>query len=305
MHEHQESSTGAALAAGTYSGYSLHAQSADKSINLILSQPGISSSRVTRLSPTAIWALPDPGTELPSRERPLQLLLDANGRTIGPLRGEIFWSDARRYDAPIGIQLVDVTLEQGRQILSALDVAVREGQALPAVSPRPIEEALVEPGRILSILKSVCVMKHQGLLRQLGRTLRVSLEYFDVATSQLHWRMDELDGRWGTAPYDIEVEGYNTAYRMRVTALETRGGRMVTPIPKRLWRVRHRKHRRADAPTGLRARFQHPLWGGEMGPREREALDVSFSGLCLRGMDDDLIFPGLLLQPLELWGVVG
>ena len=302
MHEHQESSGSVALAAGTYSGYSLHAQSADRGINLILSQPGISSSRVTRLSPTAVWALPDPGTELPSRERPLQLLLDANGRTIGPLRGELFWSDTRRFDAPIGIQLVDVTLEQGRQILSALDVAVREGQAQPAVSPRPIEEALVEPERIQSILKSVCVMKHQGVLRQLGRALRVSLEYFDVAGSRLHWRLEEPGSRWGTAPYDIEVEGYNTAYRMRVTALETRGGSMVTPLPRRLWRVRHRQHRRAAAPEGLQARFHHPLWGGELGPRTREVLDVSFSGLCLRGTDEDLIFPGLLLQPLELGG---
>src|SRR5688572_16641861 len=107
-----ETSAGTGLAAGAYSGYSLHAEGPEKGINLILSQPGISSSRVTRLSPTVVWALPEPGAELPPRDRPLQLLLDDNGRTIGPLRGEIFWSDPRRYDAPLGIQLVGVTLEQ-------------------------------------------------------------------------------------------------------------------------------------------------------------------------------------------------
>lgn len=304
MHEHQESLTGVSLAASTYSGYSLHAQSADKGINLILSQPGITSSRVTRLSPTAVWALPDPGTALPPRERTLQLLLDANGRTIGPLRGEIFWSDSRRYDAPIGIQLMDVTLDQGRQILSALDVAVREGRALPAVSPRSIEEALVDPERIQAILKSVCVMKHQGILRQLGRTLRVSLEYFDVEASQLHWRLEEPEARWGTAPYDIEVEGYNSAYRLRVPALETRGGHLITPLPRQLWRVRHRKHRRAPAPKGLNARFHHPLWP-QLGMRLLEVVDVSISGLSLRATEEDLVFPGLLLQPLEVWGEGG
>ncbi|WNG43816.1 PilZ domain-containing protein [Archangium minus] len=295
-----ETSAGAVLAAGTYSGYSLHTQP-EQGINLILSQPGISCSRVTRLSPTAVWALPEPGAELPPRERTLQLLLDDNGRTIGPLRGEILWSDPRRYDAPIGIQLVDVTVEQGRQILSTLDAAVRQGRALPAVSPQPIEEAIVEPERICSILKSVCVMKHQGVLRQLGRTLRVSLEYFDVMTSQLHWRLEEPGTGWGAAPYDIEVVGHNSAYRLRVPALETRGGRMVTPIPRRMWKVRHRWHRRVPAPAGLRARFHHPLWG-ELGLLEREAVDVSFNGLCLRSPAEDLIFPGLLLQPLELWG---
>ncbi|HYO55334.1 PilZ domain-containing protein [Archangium sp.] len=299
-----ETSAGTGLAAGTYSGYSLHAEAPEKGINLILSQPSISCSRVTRLSPTVVWALPEPGTELPPRERTLQVLLDDNGRTIGPLRGEILWSDPRRYDAPIGIQFVGVTLEQGRQILSVLDAAAREGRALPAVSPRPIEEALVEPERIRSILKSVCVMKHEGLLRQLGRTLRVSLEYFDVASSRLHWRLEEPGAHWGAAPYDIEVVGHNTAYRLRVPALETRGNRMVTPLPRRLWKVRHRSHRRVPAPAGLRARFHHPLWG-ELGTLEHEVVDLSFNGLGLRGTPEDLVFPGLLLQPIEVWGESG
>ncbi|MFY0583816.1 hypothetical protein ACN28S_64470 [Cystobacter fuscus] len=229
----------------------------------------------------------------------MQLLLDDNGRTIGPLRGEIFWSDPRRADAPFGIQFVDVTLEQGRQILSVLDSAAREGRALPAVSPRPIEEALVDSERIRSILKSVCVMRHQGLLRQPGRTLRVSLEYFDVETSRLHWRLEEPSARWGQAPHDIEVVGYNSAFRMRVPELEVRGDRLVTPIPRRLWRVRHRARRRVPAPAGLLARFHHPLWN-ELGAREREIQDVSSTGLSLLGSADDLAFPGLILQPLEL-----
>ena len=36
------------LAAGAYSGYSLHAEGPEKGINLILSQPGISSSQPMR-----------------------------------------------------------------------------------------------------------------------------------------------------------------------------------------------------------------------------------------------------------------
>ncbi len=190
--------SGTVLAAGSYSGYSLHAQGPEEGINLILSQPGLSCSRVTRLSPTSVWALPSPGAELPSRDRPLHLLLDGNGHTIGPLRGEILWSDSRRYDAPLGIQLVGVSLEQGQQILSLLDAEARRGRAQPAVSPLPIEEALVQSERIRSILKSVCVMKHQGLLRQLGRTLRVTLEYFDVESSQLHWRREDPTDGYGS-----------------------------------------------------------------------------------------------------------
>jgi hypothetical protein len=304
MREHQETATETALAAGTYSGYSLHAQRPDQGINLILSQPGISSSRVTRLSPTAVWALASPGTELPPRERSVQLLLDDNGRTIGPLRGEIFWSDPRHTNAPFGIQFRDVTLEQGRQILSVLDVAAHEGRALPAVSPRPIEEALQDPERIRSILKAVCVMKHQGLLRQPGRTVRVSLEYFDVEGSQLHWRLDEPEGSWGPAPHDIEVVAYNSAYRLRVPARHVSGARLVTPIPRQLWRVRHRARRRVPAPEGLQARFQHPLWK-ELGERTCDVLDVSFTGLSVRAAADELVFPGLLLRALDLRDAAG
>ena len=304
MREHQETATEPALAAGTYSGYSLHAQRPEQGINLILSQPGISSSRVTRLSPTAVWALASPGTELPPRERPVQLLLDDNGRTIGPLRGEIFWSDPRHTEAPFGIQFRGVTLEQGRQILSVLDAAAHEGRALPAVSPRPIEEALQDPERIRSILKAVCVMKHQGLLRQPGRTVRVSLEYFDVEGSQLHWHLDEPEGSWGPAPHDIEVVAYNSAYRLRVPARQVKGASLVTPIPRQLWRVRHRSRRRVAAPQGLQARFRHPLWK-ELGERALDVQDVSFTGLSLRGAADEPVFPGLLLRTLELTGAGG
>ncbi len=299
MRGDMETSAGTSLAVGSYSGYSLHTRSPEDSINLILSQPGISSSRVTRLSPTAVWAIPDPGTELPPRERPLQLILEGHGATIGPLRGEMLWSDPRRFDAPVGIQLVGVTREQGQRILALLDTAARHGCAQPAVSPLPVEESLVEPERIRSILKSVCVMQHKGTLRQLGRSLRVSLEYFDVERSLLHWRREEPGVEWGAGPYDIEVVGYNSAYRMRVPALEQRGERMVTAIPRRLWQVRHRWHRRVQAPAGLRARFHHPLWR-ELGTREREVTDLSFSGMCLRGAPEDLLFPGLLLQPIEV-----
>ncbi len=304
MRGDMETSAGTSLSVSSYSGYSLHARVPEDGINLILSQPGLSCSRVTRLSPTVVWAIPTPGAEIPPRERRLRLLLEGQGATIGPLQGETLWSDPRRHDAPIGIQLVDVTREQGQQILALLDAAARQGCAWPAVSPLPVEESLVEPERIRSILKSVCVMQHQGTLRQLGRTLRVSLEYFDVESSRLHWRREDPEAEWGTAPYDIEVVGYNSAYRMRVPALEVRGERMVTPLPRRLWQVRHRWHRRVPAPAGLRARFRHPLWG-ELGACEREAVDLSFSGLCVRSPAEDLVFPGLLLHGIEVSGEDG
>ncbi|MFY0583817.1 hypothetical protein ACN28S_64475 [Cystobacter fuscus] len=99
MREHLETATGLALTAGTYSGYSLHAHEPDQGINLILSQPGISSSRVTRLSPTAVWALPEPGTELPPASAPCSCswttMAAPSGRCAGRSSGAIHAAPTR------------------------------------------------------------------------------------------------------------------------------------------------------------------------------------------------------------------
>ncbi|MGZ3461755.1 MAG: hypothetical protein ACXU86_24960, partial [Archangium sp.] len=112
----------------------------------------------------------------------------------------------------------------------------------------------------------------------------------------------EPGAEWGEPPYELEVVGYNSAYRMRLAAPAAQGEWLVTPLPERLWRVRHRWHRRVPAPAGLRARFDHPLWK-ELGRLEREVVDLSFSGLGLHVGPEDLVFPGLfLLLELEMAG---
>jgi hypothetical protein len=280
-----------------YSGYSLHDPSG---IQLAVPEHGLVLGRATRLSPTSVWTLAgsDGAAELLARERTLRVCLDAGGTSIGPLTGELRWSDAGARGTALGFQLVGVSPEQGRQILTLLDEALLRGGAEPEASPLPVQEEISGSERIESILTAISAMNNRGVLRQPGRAVRVMLARLDATRSLLHWQCAEPGVEWGDPPYDIEVIGYNSAYRMRLAGPIAQGEWLVTPLPERLWKVRHRWHRRVSAPPELRARFDHPLWK-ELGRREREVVDLSFSGLGLCGEPDDLVFPGLFL-PLEL-----
>ncbi|HYO52929.1 hypothetical protein [Archangium sp.] len=280
---------------GPYSGYSLHGPGG---IQVVLPGQGAVLGRATLLSPTAVWAVSGSEAGALARERTLRVCLDAGGTVIGPLTGEPRWSETGGGGTALGIQLVGISTEQGRQILTLLEDAVRRGSAEPEASPLPVQEEITGIERIESILTAISAMSNKGVMRRPGRTVRVMLERLDVERGLLHWRCAEPGAEWGEPPYEVEVVGYNSAYRMRLAGPAAEEERLVTRLPERLWRVRHRWHRRVMAPAGLRARFEHPLWR-ELGRREREVVDLSFSGLGLHVGPEDLIFPGLFL-PLEL-----
>ena len=278
-----------------YAGYALHG---GQSIQVVLPELGRVLGPATLLSPTAVWTLPGADLDALERERPLRVFLDGAGACIGPLTGELRWNDTLGRGSALGIQLMDVSTQQGRQILSLLEDVLRRGGAEPVSSPLPVQEELSQPERILTVLRSVAAVSNKGVLRQSGRTVRVVLERVDAEKGQMYWHCAGPCAAWGAPPHELEVVGYNSAYRMRVAHSTLEGEWLVTPLPERLWRVRHRWHRRAAAPEGLKARFEHPLWK-ELGTREREVVDVSYSGLGLSMDAGDLVFPGLFM-PVRL-----
>ena len=154
------------VVAGPYSGYSLHGPGG---IQVVAPELGTVLGRATLLSPTAVWAAPGSAASALARERRLRVSLDAGGTSIGPLVGEPRWSDA----GALGIQLVDVPLEQGRRILSLLDDEVLRGGAEPEASPLPVQEEVTGSERIESILTVISAMSNRGVLRRPGRTVRV------------------------------------------------------------------------------------------------------------------------------------
>ncbi|MBU8897065.1 hypothetical protein KRR26_15710 [Corallococcus sp. M34] len=280
------------------SGYSLHGTGVN-ALTCSLGTPENVLGEITRLSPTIVWVTPRQAQVDTSESRPLPVYLSGNGVTLGPLHGAFIRTDAEVAHAPVGLQLVGVSLEQGREIVALLADALRRGVAEPAASALPVQDTIADADRIRSILVAICAAGNKGVLRRMGRTVRMELERYNPATGQLEWRTDEAEPEWGAPSYDIDVIGYNSAYRMRLEEGHGEGSRFFTTLPEHLFRIRHRWHRRVPAPEGVRVRFHHPLWR-ELGELEREVLDLSFSGLCVRCAPEDLMFPGLLPPLIEL-----
>lgn len=279
------------------SGYSLHGTGSD-AITCSLGTPDVSIGEVTRLSPTVVWLMPN-GPVNAAETRTLPIYLSGCGVTIGPIHGAFIRTDSETPNSPVGLQLVGVTVEQGRQILSLLADALKRGVAEPAASALPVQDTIDHAERIRSILVAICASGNKGVMRRMGRTVRMVLERFNPSTSQLEWRTEEPVAEWGEAPYDIDVIGYNSAYRMKLESGTVQGDTLLTPLPEVIFRIRHRWHRRVAAPEGTTVRFHHPLWR-ELGELARDVVDVSFSGMCVRCRPEDLVFPGLLPPLLEL-----
>ncbi|NOK15799.1 hypothetical protein HMI50_01950 [Corallococcus carmarthensis] len=280
------------------SGYSLHG-TGPTAITCAVGRPDAVLGDVTRLSPTVVWVAPRQQLVDTTEARTFPVYLACNGATIGPLNGAFIRTDTDVPNAPVGLQLVGVTLEQGRQILGFLSDALRQGVAVPAASALPVQDTISDPERIRSIFTAICAAGNKGVLRRQGRVVRMVLERFHATTGQLEWRTEESTPDFGEPSYDIDVIGYNSAYRLRAEEGRSEGDRLFTALPAQLFRIRHRWHRRVTAPDGVHARFHHPLWR-EQGLLRREVLDLSFSGLCMRCQPQDLLFPGLLPPLIEL-----
>lgn len=151
----------------------------------------------------------------------------------------------------------------------------------------------VAPDRIRAILATACASRQAGAWRSRGRTAAVTLERIDLASSQLLWRIEGTPSpAWETTspPFDIDIIGYNTVYRMRLGSGVWQGSRLVTPLPERVERSRHRQMRRAQAPHGIRARLHSPLRPA-LEERVFEVVDLSFSGLRVRCLPEDKLSP--------------
>ncbi|RYZ38333.1 MAG: hypothetical protein EOO71_24365 [Myxococcaceae bacterium] len=135
------------------SGYSLHG-TGPTAITCALGSPDAVLGEVTRLSPTVVWVAPRVPQVDTSESRTFPIYLSFNGVTIGPLNGAFIRTDADMPHAPVGLQLVGVTLEQGRGILAFLADALRRGVAEPAASALPVQDTIVDPERIRSIFSA-------------------------------------------------------------------------------------------------------------------------------------------------------
>ncbi|HEX2568391.1 MAG TPA: hypothetical protein VH877_02455 [Polyangia bacterium] len=253
-------------------------------------------AEVCRLSPNRVWFQPDPSMGLFLRQRQAQVVLHWRDRDIGPLRGEVVRGEGRSGVASIRFE--SVALECGRQILELLATALRQGIARPQPSALPVQQEIVSGERIRTLLAMLASLDSQGLLYRGRRAIPVRLEWVDTERNVLGWSCVDPSAL-GPPPYEIELVSYNSACRMNLSRAKLEGETVVTPLPDRLSRVRHRWHRRIPVEPGLMVSFEHPLWP-ELGSRVCEVEDISFGGLRLCSGFRDGVYPGLRLPHIEV-----
>ncbi len=82
-----------------------------------LEQFKLAPGPVIRLSPAALWFTPPAAERLPARE--VRFYLKRGDWSVGPLRGKVVHLDSRSRRSCVGLKLIGVPLEAGRQIVAS------------------------------------------------------------------------------------------------------------------------------------------------------------------------------------------
>ncbi|NMO18615.1 PilZ domain-containing protein [Pyxidicoccus fallax] len=176
------------------------------------------------------------------------------------------------------------------------EILHREWHSRTSTPAQRSREDITAPERIRSILHTAAALGRPCLLRAGEHVTRIRLEKLDAETGLLHWRCEAPDEVSGPLPYEVEVPGHHSVYRLHLSGGVWKADTHVTPLPRRVEQVRHRAHRRVPAPASLRVRLPLPGWLG----REREVVDLSLEGLALRLPAAERLTPGRVLHPIEL-----
>lgn len=269
--------------------------------------PLLAPGEILRLSPAALWFVPREGAHFPPRE--LRFHLKRGDWSIGPLRGKIVHLGGRTPRPCLGLKLIGVSLAAGKQIISFMNELVQRGDARIAHEPSPVLEEIVDPERICSILSAISVVGSGGALSLRGKTVRASVTLVDPEERCVYWKTSEPlgppvnAGEEAVSPDEADhasIVGYNSVYRFNLSDVRSDGESLVTALPDRLDRVRHRWLRRVPVASALRVRFEHPLWA-EIEPTWREVIDISLGGIRFAtSLDEDLLFPSLSLPYIEI-----
>nr|AYM54104.1 hypothetical protein [Chondromyces catenulatus] len=254
---------------------------------------------IVRLSPTGVWFSPADGFMPRLGTRVSAFLLSSKG-SVGPLSGNVVSIEATGPSGGmlIGVQFTNIQRAVGRTILQLLQEMHALGMAELARSLSRVREQIDDPSRIRAVVRALLNAGGDGLI--VGAEVPVKGMRIDLRgeTARVAW---ECARPWGPPPYIIDMGGYNSIHRLHVASAEVDpDGRVLTPLPTRIERVRHRWFRRCKVRRKITVSYRHPLWP-EVQVVGRPVLDISFAGVSFEAdIENDLIFPGLEMTDIEL-----
>ncbi len=204
--------------------------------------------------------------------------------------------------ASLGVLPNDMAPLPGREPIAPSVGGILQGLlagslAEAAPSEPPSIELMTDIARIEARIRSLAAQEAQAIVRTAGGIVRGRLV---AALSDGSFPLQLASGSpIPDAPFELELQGYNSVYRFGVKRLLRMGDRVAVPLPACLERLQHRKSRRADAPANLVISFPHPVFA-ELQVR-RAVRDVSRHGVSFETrVDQDILCAGLRLHDVVL-----
>ncbi|MEO7328013.1 MAG: hypothetical protein ABI193_05510 [Minicystis sp.] len=309
LHLPRESSAGAASSEPPSSGLRLAALATpllrsdlgpghwirEGSVSLAFAGKDAGLCRVIRLNPMVAWFVPEPENEYVAGDA-VEVVLNTAEREIGPLVGRVVSAPPAAEGAVLGIAFDDMPYLHGRRILDTLADLAARGKAHLARRAPIAREMLTDPARIRAVLRALAGTGARSWVR--GWPPEATPHLLRLREDdKLLW---SLTGKWGEAPFVVDLVGYNSLFRIHIQEVQVTGEHAETPIPASIERVRSRHQRRGAAAEGVEITLRHPLWAG-IPVLTRALRDVSFGGLSfLTDANADMLFAGLPLPLIEL-----
>ncbi len=162
----------------------------------------------------------------------------------------------------------------------------RPGSSRPASAAAFLRERITSPRRIRELIATIFRYRWGGHIVGLSSAepVRAVAAFEDPTT--LVWG---VDGAVPAGPLEVVVAGYNSIFRIVLSDSRLREGRLETPQPTELIRLRHRGPRRAAAPPHVRVTLFEPT--------AQRALTGKLRDVSLFGFSVELDGPAAELRP--------
>lgn len=250
-----------------------------------------------RMSTTSVWFEPEREGLCPYGQT-VEVMLESPDASFGPFHAKMSIETVDD-DVRAVAKLQDVKLDEGQLLVAFLLDAARRGMARPAQAHAPVQTEIKDPVRLRVIMQGLHDRSAQTRVATPGANARAFLVNMDEETGDMLWSVVgivPLD----QAPFEVDVDGYNSVFRLRFDRAERRANGIITGMPSHAMCLRYRQFRRVEGVNDAVAKFVHPLWH-ELPKFERPLVDVSFAGIAF-GADPvkDALYVGLRIDLIEI-----
>jgi hypothetical protein len=258
---------------------------------------GVVLGTAVRMSTTSVWFEPEREGLCPYGQI-VEVLLESPDASFGPFSAKMSIETVDD-DVRAVAKLLEVKLDEGQLLVAFLLDAARRGMARPAQAHAPVQTEIKDPVRLRVIMQGIHERSAQARVLTGGSNARAFLVNMDDESGEMLWSVVGLVPL-DQGPFEVEVDGYNSVFRLRFDRADRTPRGVVTGMPSRAVCLRYRQFRRVEGVADAVAKFEHPQWP-ELPRFERPLVDVSFAGIAFAADPvKDALYVGLRIDRIEV-----